>query len=343
MSRYIINMVRADGSSGDNKPKADAGRILADRLAFQPVNIKQYKHSRIDQNWLIHSRIKHKLGPLHLTADDVVLVHYPIYTGAKFETYLLEYLQKHGVTTIALVHDLDSLRFNWSIFGDLQNEVNYLNGYDFVIAHNPKMTELLRQTGLTTKVVNLRIFDYLAKRNEVANSSQTKNQVTFAGNLNKAPFLINLQVHNPVKFELYGNIDDASQLNPSLHYHGSVSPTQLAKEMGRGFGLVWDGTSVNGVTGSVGNYLRYNNPYKLSAYLSADMPVIVWEKAAISDFVNRHQIGISVARIDDLTDVLSQLDDAKFQQMVANAQSIGAKVRNGDYLYAAVKQCLKPN
>ncbi|USS88921.1 galactofuranosyltransferase [Fructilactobacillus cliffordii] len=340
MSRYVINMVRSDGTSGDNKPKADAEQILEKRLGFQAVHIRQYQHSRIDQNLFIKSRINKNLNPLHLNADDVVLVHYPIYTGAKFETALLNYLKNRGTKTIVLIHDLDSLRFNWSIFGDLKHEVEYLNGYDYVIAHNPKMVELLRENGLTTNVVNLNIFDYLAKASSTSNSSDDKNLVTFAGNLNKAKFLKDLQVRKPVTFDLYGNIDNPKLINQSLDYHGSVSPEVLATKMGHGFGLVWDGDSVDSVTGRVGNYLKYNDPYKISSYLSSGMPVIVWKQSAISDFVISNQIGIAVDQIDDLQQSLNHISNADFAKMANNAQAIGAKLRNGDYLYTAVNKCL---
>ena len=50
-------------------------------------------------------------------------------------------------------------------------------------------------------------------------------------------------------------------------------------------GLIWDGAS-DSSDEDIGmkNYTRYNNPHKLSCYMAAGLPVIVWEKSAISKF-----------------------------------------------------------
>ncbi|WP_054690379.1 hypothetical protein [Fructilactobacillus florum] len=137
---------------------------------------------------MIDHRIHAKLAGLKLNSNDVVLVNYPLYSGAKFSTHLLNYLKEHRVRTIALIHDLDSLRFAWSIFGTLEQEAAYLNQYDYVITHNQRMTAKLQSVGLTTETVELELFDYLSNAKSQTNSESYKNNLTFAGNLNKATF-----------------------------------------------------------------------------------------------------------------------------------------------------------
>lgn len=340
MSRYIINVSRNKSIVGDVKPKTDVSEILEEKLNFKTVSIKEYKYHKIDSNFLIKYRIRHALKKLNLSSNDIVLVHYPIYTGAKFENELIDYLNDHDVTSVALIHDIDSLRFNWSIFGSLKNEVTYLNKYDYVISHNNSMTTKLRENGLNTNVQDLKIFDYLCKKNHNKNDENFKYNITFAGNLNKAKFLKNLNIHKPLHFDLYGNIDNSSEINSSLDYHGSVSPDVLASKTGVGYGLVWDGNDVDTVSGKVGKYLQFNNPYKISSYISSGMPVIVWDKSALKQFVVENNIGITVSSLNDLNDTLENITDEEFNSMVRNVSLISDKIRNGFYLTSSIEKII---
>ena len=60
--------------------------------------------------------------------------------------------------------------------------------------------------------------------------------------------------------------------------------------MDQNFGLVWDGTSLDGCNGRYGEYLKFNNPHKTSLYLSCGIPVIIWKEAALADFVEEHKV-----------------------------------------------------
>ncbi|MEN3246788.1 hypothetical protein [Fructilactobacillus sanfranciscensis] len=340
MSRYIINVSRSKAGIGDIKPKTDASKILGKSLKFKTIYIKEFKHPKLNRNLLVKFRISNALKKLNLNSDDVVLVHYPLYTGAKFENALISYLNKQNVTTIALIHDLDSLRFDWSIFGSLKNEVSYLNEYDYVISHNIIMTNKLIENGLVTNVEELKLFDYLSPKNVNKNESRFKYNITFAGNLNKAKFLKNLEIPSPLHFDLYGNIDDPDEINVSLDYHGSVSPEVLSAKTGFGYGLVWDGDNVDEVSGLMGNYLKFNNPYKISSYISSGMPVIVWEKSALSSFVTTNNIGITIGSLDELKNVLENVSDEKFDEMVKNVLAISDKIRSGFYLTNSIERII---
>lgn len=269
-------------------------------------------------------------------------MHYPFYSGKKFEEYLVESLDKIGTKKIALIHDIDSLRFNESVvFGDINGEVEYLNKYDLVISHNPSMTKLLIDKGLKSKIVNIGLFDYLIDDKKTnSNGYLYKNKITFAGNLNKSPFLSKLTVTDGIDFDVFGNINDSSSINKTLTYNGSVSPEVLSQKLGKGYGLVWDGESLEKPSGMIGNYLLYNNPYKASSYLSAGMPLIVWDKSAISKFVKENNIGISVSNIKDLSKELSLVSADEFNEMCKNAFEVSKSLKNGLYTISAVDSAI---
>lgn len=49
--------------------------------------------------------------------------------------------------------------------------------------------------------------------------------------------------------------------------------------------MVWDGESIDGGLGLSGQYLKYNNPHKLSVIFTSGLPVIIWNEAAEAGLV----------------------------------------------------------
>mgnify|MGYP007079152982 FL=1 len=88
------------------------------------------------------------------------------------------------------------------------------------------------------------------------------------------------------KFNLYGNGFDLEKAQGKEHFNckGFVRSDELIATAEGDFGLVWDGFSVDACTGNFGEYLKYNNPHKTSLYIRCELPVIIWDQAALSDF-----------------------------------------------------------
>ena len=340
MSRYTIETLASETNDASTKPKTDIDKILQKQLNFKIVYAKEISYGPINRHLFIKSRIKKAFKEKSLKKDDIVLNNYPNYIGGKFQKELITYLNKYSVKKVALIHDLDSLRMDKSILGSLNDEIKYLNKYDVVISQNENMTSVLKKNGLKTKVVNIELFDYLAPNKTIKNNSKFKNNITFAGNLNKAPFLEYLNIKSPLHFDLYGIINDESKINSTIDYHGSVTPNELSNLMGKGFGLVWDGPSVNEVIGPIGNYLKFNNPYKVSSYIDAGMPVIVWDKSAMSSFVINNNIGIVVSDLNDLFSIINHISDDEFDKMCNSVNLISMKLKNGFYTKKAVKKAI---
>ena len=53
--------------------------------------------------------------------------------------------------------------------------------------------------------------------------------------------------------------------------------------------------------------------------MSAGIPVITWEKAAIADFVKEHQVGIVVDSLMELSSVLNEITEEQYAKMKINA------------------------
>ena len=112
---------------------------------------------------------------------------------------------------------------------------------------------------------------------------------------------------------------------------------EIPSKLTRGFGLVWDGDSLDGCRGQSGQYLRYNNPHKLSLYLSSGLPVVIWTGAAEAGFVREHGVGLCVDSLNDLEEIFRNMTKEEYDALCDNVQRLSGKLRKGEYAEAAIK------
>lgn len=281
---------------------------------------------------------------------DMVLYQHPMYFGAKFANRYISIFQKRGVKFIVLIHDLESLRNliavteearKSHVFGDL----TLLKKFDYIIAHNKKMKQYLMENGIKeNKIVCLEIFDYLCQTK--IRKIEKANNVSIAGNLdtNKCGYIYEFANDNPdIKVELCGgnyNYEKGNSIS-NLLYRGSFSSEEITGILSGSFGIVWDGPTAKSCMGNTGNYLRYNNPHKTSMYLAAGMPVVVWEEAAIAEFVKKNKVGIAVKNLENLACEINKLSVEEYAIIAQNARNIGELLRKGQYFQNAMGQILK--
>ena len=120
--------------------------------------------------------------------------------------------------------------------------------------------------------------------------------------------------------------------SPYLNYQGTYSSEKISSIIKGKYGLIWDGEKSNTCTGLVGNYLKYNNPHKLSMYLVANIPIIIWDQAAEAQFVKKNNVGITISSIDEIPNKLSSIDAKKYDKMLDSVKLIKNKLLQGKYL-----------
>ena len=136
---------------------------------------------------------------------------------------------------------------------------------------------------------------------------------------------------------LYG-VGINKDLAPNIIYKGKYSAFELPSKLDGDLGLIWDGKAdTSDENYQMKNYTKYNNPHKLSCYMAAGLPVIVWEKAAISKFVKDNNIGYTIKKIDDI----NILDFSDLKEKAENVKKIEEKVQNGEYTKSVIKKILK--
>ena len=203
------------------------------------------------------------------------------------------------------------------------------------------MKEYLIKNGINEKkLISLEVFDYLFKDSDKLLSRNNNNEIVIAGNLSeeKSPYVYLLN-HIPegVKFNLFGpNFKQYDSKN--IEYIGQYPPEKLPYILKGNYGLVWDGNSINTCDGITGNYLKYNNPHKISLYIVSKLPVIVWKKSAMASFVEREQIGFTVSSLTEIGDIIKSISNDEYNKMINNLERLSKKLNDGYYLNNAIEK-----
>ncbi len=254
---------------------------------------------------------------------------------------ILRMKKEKQISFVYLIHDVDLLR-KYVTSQKWKEEFPFIKEFsDFFIVHNTVMRQYFKELGIEeNRIINLEIFDYL---HCVENTRKIfEKSITIAGNLNleKSPYLKFLKQLSPLKIHLYGPNFSHDMLSRSgyIDYGGSISADLLPQKLDRGFGLVWDGNSIDTCVGGTGEYLRYNNPHKMSLYLSAGLPVIIWRGAAQAGFVRENRVGIAVDSLYEIYDILNSINEEEYTTLAENAKKISRRLKDGHYTKLAVKR-----
>ena len=326
--RYIqYAIAKKETGNASGKAKKDAFDIALS-MGFKP----SYHPSQIQKIRVIQQIITLP----RFMGEKIIFFQYPAVSD-QLMTMFRKILSQHAVK-IALIHDLTSIQGLKDQSKKANDELNLLNIFDCLIVHNERMEEYVKKLGYSGHIVRLNLFDYLHDPNHTIYKSSFSNSISFAGNLEKAGFLSDLGLIDNCNFILYGikGNREFSNIN-NVSYKGLLPSDEIQYLMEGDYGLVWDGDSLETCSGPNGEYLKYNNPHKLSLCIAAGKPVITWESAAIAEFVKKNHIGITVKSLYDL----QQIDlESDYGEMKQNVMNIKQEIAKGKYLQRAIKTAL---
>lgn len=311
VSQYIVSSLNAG-------PKA---KVDVERIMQHNFNAKIMTNGLSDDKKSLLLKIKKLFFYLKsLYTKDLVVVQFP------FTDYIK--ILNLSKNKIALIHDIEGLRIQNSV--KLEKEIKMLKTFNFVIAHNDRMKNFLIEQGLSPKkIFVLEIFDYLCNTQENHNDFDINNiRIVYTGNLDKAPFLKQVKSEEMnFKMNVYG-LHTGEFNNEKIIYCGSFLPDELPNKINGDLGLVWDGNADESDE-NIGfkNYTKYNNPHKLSCYLVTGLPVIVWDKSAIAEFVKKYNVGYVISNLNDI----NLLDFSDYNEKKTNVDIIRKKISNGEF------------
>lgn len=233
-----------------------------------------------------------------------------------------------------LIHDIDGLRFSNKIEPNL---CYLLKRSDKIIVHTPRMKEIIENTiKLNTSHISvLYLFDYLTTENaQPANISG--NTIVFAGNLAKSVFLSKIdQLPSSISFNLYGVYHNSIKEGPNCAYKGKFSPENISFIEGN-WGLVWDGDQLDTCHGTLGEYLKINSSHKISLYIAACKPVIVWKESSISNFIISNHLGIAINSLYEIPERLATLSTDEKMEIENSVNKFSVKLKSGEMLKACI-------
>lgn len=245
------------------------------------------------------------------------------------------FARKKKIMLNYIVHDLTFLRFGHS--ASKSSELSLLKKMDVIFVHTEAMAEIIMKVGIKASIKIMHLFDYysddaMIEKNELL---KMKNIVAFAGNLDKSLFLHSLaqtKLSSNIEYRLYGLLKDKSKLeNEQIHYMGAFKPneTGLVKA---GWGLLWDGDSIETCSSMLGQYLKINSSHKLSLYIACGMPVIVWKESSLAKWLSEKGVCVLINSLNDIPAILTEITDEHYSKMVDNARMLGKSLRHGELL-----------
>ncbi|NPD90945.1 galactofuranosyltransferase [Xylanibacter muris] len=274
--------------------------------------------------------------------DDLVLLQYPV---KKYFSFLCMVARFRHARTMTVIHDLGSFRRRKLTVG---KEIGRLSNADYVIASNTVMRKWLQSNGLHNTVRPLGLFDYHSPSPVPDNTGCTEddNRLIYAGALGmrKNAFLLDAdKISFGCKIHIYGNRKGLPQLNDSenIIFHDFCPADDFISKVNNGWGLVWDGDSLDCCTGNFGEYLRYNSPHKVSFYLRAGLPVIIWREAALADIIEKQGLGFCIDRLDEIENRLRDITAKEMETIKANVRIVSEKLNEGGFLKDAVAAVMR--
>lgn len=330
-NKYILDMKsRKDSNDAMFKPKNDIAKVL-NQNGYESVPYFFSKNKF--QKLLEFERLAYKINRIN---DGIFVYQYPI-SSDFIGIHILDKLLQRKVKIIGIIHDVQSLRFSNGNREFINNELSILKKFDGLIVHSVPMMNWLKSNGIISPMVVLGPFDYLNCQPMLDVFSYEKS-VVYAGNLIKANFLTNLNIRTKI-FVLGPH--PSNRYPKNVVYLGEYPSKNITNHLRGSFGLVWDSDSFDKGRSTYEEYNKYNCPYKLSMYLSSGLPIIVWKESALASFVRKNNIGLVLSSLTEIDKSLSSISENQYMSMVNNAQIIGNKIRNGEFIMVALKNILR--
>lgn len=293
---------------------------------------------------LKHLNVFHLLAQNHYQCgnihDAIMFIQYPFISCSQYVAkHILQTLHNNGNKLIFIIHDIESVRQK-----DCKNiDKGLLDLADVAIVHSHQMGQALHKIiNNDVNTVSLGFFDYRSSLNVPIQQDYRNVCLIFAGNLYRASFvkkLNELPFDKNFQINLYGIKSPLVQVSKYVHYKGKFDANDYSTIEGN-WGLVWDGESLNTCSGDFGEYLRINASFKLSLYLAAHRPVIVWKNSAMAQYVEQLHLGICVESLYDIYDAISNLSDTEIYEIKHGVEMASEEVRKGSRLRLASQKAI---
>jgi len=311
--------------------------ITLEKLGFSNIGLKRTFSKNNIVN-AVRCFLSVMVGICRIKENDIILLQYPL---SNYYRLVCKIARWRKAKIITLIHDLRAFR-NKSITANEENI--HLSDSAVLLTHNDVMQEWLKFHGCKIPMINYEIMDYIHGESARIKTPHDQNySIYYVGNLSNETngFLYQLaEIMPDTTFYLYGFNPDLGKVNqlPNIKLMGFMPDTEIIAKHNGDLGLSWYGNSIDGGVGNVGEYMRYNNPHKVSLYIRCNTPVIVWAKAGRAKFIEDEKIGICVNSLRDVRQRFESISIDKYHDMSLRVQRINQKLKAGYYLKEAIEK-----
>ena len=268
-------------------------------------------------------------------SSSIVFFQWPLYAKAHMLLLRLFLTFRRSVKVVCFITDINGLKD-----GDkkvLKEEVHLFKKIGHFVVHNSSMEKWLLTFHPTATISAIEFFDFLPATQSDVQMKPLSPSIAFAGFLDKSKFIYDLYKIKNVDFHLYGELTHPIPLRYSnLNYYGVFKPADLFQNIKGSFGLVWDGDSIEDLSGVFGEYNKYISPNKLSLYITKGLPVIAHPHAASAQIISKYKIGFTVSSLFNIEEKISQLSENEYEAMKKNCLLLADKISNGRCLSEAL-------
>lgn len=343
---FFLHRDEARSNHAGSKAVLDA-EVIFMQLGMTPIPIYSSGNAQGVKRKLRHLGQLSRL--LTLPMGSFLFIQYPMYRMKRDYVDLLRKVKAlRKLRLVFLVHDLEMIRHAFPENPDLAfRDREMLEAADAIIVHNRNMADFLEREHNVdrSKLICLGIFDYLVPTGTLPKTDiSDKKSICIAGNLSpdKSGYIKGLidLLPDDMSLNLYGVNYEQGTAGSNVIYHGSFDADILPDLLNSSFGLVWDGPRSDTCAGNMGNYMRFNDPHKVSLYISAGIPVIIWSEAALAGFIKDRHIGFTVSSLEEIPEKLGNVTEEDYQSYRSNLYPLMRQVRDGYFLKEAVKAAI---
>lgn len=342
MDKYYISIKQNKENHAGFKAVFDSEMIF-EKLGYSKILINEITIKKVPNLRKLSKIFSLLWNILRVKKNSVIIWSYPQFTPLfyKYIKYFFRIVKKKKCINILLIHDIVSIRKKELNINLKQNEQSVFFMFDYIISHNKSMTKyLVTECNISLdRIVNLELFDYLIESKEVNYEKQKESTIVVAGNLaiEKSGYIYKL-ANILKKFSLNAYGPNCQQEKFSGSYKGSFLPEEIPSVLSGKYGLVWDGESLDSCKGDYGNYLKYNNPHKVSLYLVSGLPIIIWKQAALAELIERENLGLVVDNLYELEDKILSVNEKEYQVILNNVEKYRKRLLKGEFLQSAIEK-----
>lgn len=290
---------------------------IAHQLGFKHMGIYSYDSSK-ESDQSLSSRYDGIIAGL--SAGDIIFFQYPTWNYFKFTEGLINRMKLYEGRVVVVIHDLEPLMFKNSRFM-LDRIIALFNSVEALIVPSYAMKKFLLDNGVRSsmKFVIQEIWDYTTDLQFSQKQVEFQKEIHFAGEPSK--FLFPHQWNYDVPLKVYTSEQCKGE---NAWEMGRMDPGGLLLEFAKGgFGLVWYGDDY------WHEYMRYNNSFKLSAYLAAGIPVIVPRGISNQYLIEKNHLGLVVDSLEEAVEQVKNMDESTYREYVRDVENFAPLIRKG--------------